>query len=135
MGKHKKKKHLKQIEDAVPDDVLDAAVVSIKKFRKITNEIAKLSTGQKLLGGVVLAAAGLIYLDQRKGSADDSRSTPRFDWARLTDPKEKETSATEEAAPVPVKAAAAPDKARKSPKAAKAHSLDSKKPAAPIPKL
>ena len=55
-----KKKHSKK--DAASDDLLDLAHASIKKFRKVTREIGKLSTGQKLLGGLALAAAGLAYL-------------------------------------------------------------------------
>ena len=55
-----KKKHSKQ--DAASDDLLDLAHASVKKFRKVTREIGKLSTGQKLLGGLALAAAGLVYL-------------------------------------------------------------------------
>ncbi|TGE09728.1 hypothetical protein [Hymenobacter fodinae] len=123
MGKHKKnKKKAKQVQDAVPEDVLDAAVVSIKKFRKITNEIGKLSLGQKLVGGLVLTAAGLIYLDQRKGSDDSSRFTPKFDWPKLSDAKE--TSATEaddEEEEAPIRAATVPRKSRKGPKAGKGH--------------
>jgi len=59
MGKDKKK-HSKK--DKVSDDLLDVAAVSLKKFRKVTKEISKLSTGQKLVGGIALAAAGLAYL-------------------------------------------------------------------------
>jgi hypothetical protein len=124
MGKHKKdkKKKSKQIQDALPEDVLDAAVVSIKKFRKITNEIAKLSLGQKLVGGLVLTAAGLIYLDQRKGSDDSSRFTPKFDWPKLSEAKETSaTEAAEEEEEAPIRAATVPRKSRKSPKAGKGH--------------
>jgi hypothetical protein len=55
-----KKKHSKK--DDVSDDLLDVAAMSIKKFRKVTKEIGKLSTGQKIAGGIALAAAGLTYL-------------------------------------------------------------------------
>ncbi|RTQ45918.1 hypothetical protein EJV47_24115 [Hymenobacter gummosus] len=58
MGKNKKK-HKKQ--DSVSDNVFDATALSIKKYRKVTNELAKLSPGQKLLGGLLLAAAGYFY--------------------------------------------------------------------------
>ena len=128
MGKHKKKKNSKKIADAVPDDVLDAAVVSIRKFRKITNEIAKLSTGQKLVGGLVLAAAGYFYLDQRKGH-DEGKSwhAPKFDRPRLTPPDE--TSATEAPAEAPEKAAA-PHKSRKTTRHKKPQSAAARKPAA-----
>ena len=128
MGKHKKKKNSKKIADAVPDDVLDAAVVSIKKFRKITNEIAKLSAGQKLVGGLVLAAAGYFYLEQRKGNEETKpRQTPKFYWPRL--PEANVTSATEEATGVPSKVAA-PHKSRKTAKPKKPQSVAARKPAA-----
>lgn len=61
-----KKKHAKK--DAAPDDLLDLAHASLKKFRKVTREIGKLSTGQKLVGGLALAAAGLAYLAARDSS-------------------------------------------------------------------
>ena len=63
MGKDKKK-HSKKDKDS--DDVLDVAAQSLKKFRKVTREISKLSTGQKLVGGLALAAAGLAYLATRE---------------------------------------------------------------------
>ncbi|MBD2723361.1 hypothetical protein [Hymenobacter armeniacus] len=59
MAKNKKKKHKK---DDVSEDILDVATLSIRKFRKVTKEIGKLSTGQKLVGGIALVAAGLAYL-------------------------------------------------------------------------
>lgn len=59
-----RKKHSKK--DASSADVLDLAYASLKKFRKVTREIGKLSTGQKLVGGLVLAAAGLAYLATRE---------------------------------------------------------------------
>lgn len=96
MAKNKKKKSKK---NDVSDDILDTAALSIKKFRKVTNQIGKLSTGQKLAGGLALLAAGLIYLEQRKGNDDGTGHAPNFDWLRLNeakDPKEtKETYATE----------------------------------------
>ena len=93
MGKHKKKNSKK---NDVSDDVLNTAASSIKKFRKVTNEIGKLSTGQKLAGGLALLAAGLIYLDQRKGDDSKSGLASNFDWLRLSEAKEnKETYATE----------------------------------------
>jgi len=93
MGKHKKKKSKKT---DVSDDMLDTAALSIKKFRKVTNQLAKLSTGQKLAGGLALLVAGLIYLDQRKGDDNGSGRASNFDWRRLGEAKEvKETYATE----------------------------------------
>ncbi|MDO7850615.1 hypothetical protein [Hymenobacter convexus] len=72
MAKDKKKKHKKG--DA-SEDILDVAALSIKKFRKVTREIGKLSTGQKLVGGIALVAAGLTYLaTQDSSEAPDSAS-------------------------------------------------------------
>ncbi len=55
-----KKKHAKK--EAVSDNLLDMAALSIKKFRKVTKQISKLSTGQKIAGSLALAAVGLTYL-------------------------------------------------------------------------
>ena len=63
MSSDKKKKHSKK--DQTSANVLDLAQLTLKKFRKVTKEVGKLSTGQKLLGGVALAAAGLVYLAAR----------------------------------------------------------------------
>jgi|GEM_PF-4304256 len=63
-----KKKHAKK--DELSDDILDVAHASLKKFRKVTKEIGKLSTGQKLVGGIALLAAGLTYL--AKQQADEA---------------------------------------------------------------
>ncbi|TGE21606.1 hypothetical protein E5K00_15110 [Hymenobacter aquaticus] len=59
MGKHKKK-HSKK--DAASGSVLESAALSIRKYRRVTDELAKLSTGQKVLGGLLLLAAGYFYL-------------------------------------------------------------------------
>lgn len=70
-----KKKHSKK--DEASDDILDLAHASVKKFRKVTREINKLSTGQKLLGGLALAAAGLAYLaTQEEPAAGTARTIP-----------------------------------------------------------
>ena len=68
-----KKKHSKK--DAASADVLDLAHASLKKFRKVTREMGKLSTGQKLVGGLALAAAGLVYLAARDGN-DETPGPP-----------------------------------------------------------
>jgi hypothetical protein len=73
-----KKKHSKK--DGASEDVLDLAHASIKKFRKVTREIGKLSTGQKLVGSFALAAAGLAYLatrDSNDGPAAPVAEAPR----------------------------------------------------------
>lgn len=62
-----KKKHSKK-KDELSGDLLDMAALSLKKFRKVTKEIGKLSTGQKLVGGIALVAAGLTYLAQQRGA-------------------------------------------------------------------
>lgn len=63
MGKDKKK-HSKK--GPASDDMLEVAAQSLKKFRKVTRQISKLSTGQKLVGGLAIAAAGLAYLATRE---------------------------------------------------------------------
>ena len=63
MGKDKKQRSKK---DKASNDMLEVAAQSLKKFRKVTKEIAKLSTGQKLVGGLAIAAAGLAYLATRE---------------------------------------------------------------------
>lgn len=65
-----KKKHPKK--DKASDDILDTAAQSLKKFRKVTKQISKLSTGQKLVGGLALAAAGLSYLARQQSVPDDA---------------------------------------------------------------
>jgi hypothetical protein len=50
----------------VPDNFLDVTALSIKKYRKVTNEIAKLSPAQKLVGSLALLAAGYVYLNKVK---------------------------------------------------------------------
>ncbi|MBC6607569.1 hypothetical protein H8B13_12135 [Hymenobacter sp. BT188] len=64
MGKGKKKgsKKAKKLEK----DMLDVAAESIRKYRRISNEIGKLSTTQKLFGGVGLLAAALTYLANKE---------------------------------------------------------------------
>jgi hypothetical protein len=52
------------------------AAESVRKFRRVTKEIGKLSTTQKIFGGVGLLAAGITYLankhaiDQNLAAAD-----------------------------------------------------------------
>jgi hypothetical protein len=96
MSTGKKKKHAKK--DAASEDILDLAHASLKKFRKVTREIGKLSTGQKLVGGLALAAAGLTYLATR--DTDDAPASS------------SETKAAADEADAP----AAPKRHRKSPK-------------------
>jgi len=51
------------------DDLLDMAALAVKRFRRVTKEIGKLSTGQKIVGGLALLAAGLTYLAQQDGNS------------------------------------------------------------------
>jgi hypothetical protein len=85
-----KKKHSKKKDD-LSDDILDMAAVSLKKFRKVTKEIGKLSTGQKLVGGIALVAAGLTYLAQQQASAPAASPPAEDDGssATLLEPKPK----------------------------------------------
>jgi hypothetical protein len=67
-----KKKHSKK--DKASENILDAAALSIKKFRKVTKQVGKLSAGQKVVGGIALAAAGLVYLATR--DTDETTASP-----------------------------------------------------------
>ena len=49
---------------------LDMAAQSLRKYRRVTKQIGKMSTAQKVVGGVALLAAGLTYLS--KQPADDA---------------------------------------------------------------
>lgn len=59
-----KKKHSKK--DKASEDIMDVAALSLRKFRKVSKQLSKLSTGQKVVGGLALAAAGLVYLAARE---------------------------------------------------------------------
>jgi hypothetical protein len=112
MGKHKKK-HSKK--DDLSEDILDAAAVSIKKFRKVTKEIGKLSTGQKIVGGLALAAAGLVFLasneDDGPAKAElPAASSKSSEAAPADDASKKEDNKSSSSAP----AARKPRKSTKS---------------------
>ena len=84
MAKDKKKDSKK---DPVAENLLDIARTSLKKFRKVTREISRLSTGQKLVGGLALAAAGLAYLATLDSDATPApAATPPFDADQATAP-------------------------------------------------
>ena len=87
MAKDKKKDSKKE---QVAEDLLDVARTSLKKFRKVTREISRLSTGQKLVGGLALAAAGLAYLATLDSDATPAppapAATPPFDADQATAP-------------------------------------------------
>lgn len=110
MGKGKKKgsKKVKKLEK----DVLDVAAESVRKFRRVSKEIGKLSTTQKIFGGVGLLAAGITYLankhaiDQSLGSAEGSLAG----LLGMGNSQEKETPSKEEGAPKPTPAPPKPIK-------------------------
>lgn len=68
------------------DGLLDMAALAIKRFRRVTKEIGKLNTGQKLVGGLALLAAGLTYLARQDDSAPP---TDKNALAALADTDEK----------------------------------------------
>ncbi|SFQ66995.1 hypothetical protein [Hymenobacter arizonensis] len=78
MGKGKKKKK-HSLKEEVSEDLLDAAAVSVRKFRKVTKEVYKLSTGQKIVGGLALLAAGLTYLAKMEFDSNDKADAPKPD--------------------------------------------------------
>lgn len=104
-----KKKHSKK--EKLADDVLDVAAVSLKKFRRVTRQITKLSTGQKLAGGVALLAAGLTYLARKQATDNETFGAPPV-AADLADPQ-AEFSASEVAVSKPTDT---PGKSKKSTK-------------------
>ena len=96
MAKNKKKHSTK---DKISEDILGAVAQSLKKFRKVTRQIGKLSTGQKLVGGLALAAAGLTYLArQQSGNEATTSNAPLLLHAGTTHSptKEDDASPTEE---------------------------------------
>jgi cytoskeletal protein RodZ len=66
MAKDKKKNAKK---DKKQEDVLDNTARTLKKFRRVTKHLTKLTTGQKVVGGVALVAAGLVYLAKKQNEA------------------------------------------------------------------
>ena len=91
-----KKKHSKK--DSVSENILDMAALSLKKFRKVTREIGKLSTGQKVVGGLALVAVGLTYMASQAEAAEpgpDSPVAPRVPKARYPAAAEAEDASGE----------------------------------------
>ncbi|WP_375435763.1 hypothetical protein [uncultured Hymenobacter sp.] len=97
----KDKKHSKKGNQS--NDLLDEAAVSLKKFRKVTKQLTKLSTGQKVVGGVALLAAGLTYLAKKQaaaGPATDASpdaTAAEATLAKLTDEEEPQVPAPRKA--------------------------------------
>lgn len=98
MPKDKKKQSKKK--DELSDDLLDMAALSLKKFRKVSKQIGKLSTGQKLVGGVALLAAGLTYLAKQQveapAAAPDDEAAASATLAELKPKRKKGGPATPE---------------------------------------
>ncbi|HEX8327890.1 MAG TPA: hypothetical protein VF629_10140 [Hymenobacter sp.] len=111
MGKGKKK-HSKKEE--VTEDILDVAAISVRKFRKVTKEIHKLSTGQKIVGGLALVAAGLAYLAKQESDAADKQPA-----ASAPTPAVPQLAFSAEAQPAAKDAADAPTKPTSSHKSRK----------------
>ncbi|WP_310392784.1 hypothetical protein [Hymenobacter sp.] len=105
MAKDRKKRSKK---DGISDDLLDVAAASLKKFRKVTRQVTKLNTGQKLVGGVALLAAGLTYLAKQRGGATEPTPAPG------ADPAPELSTVRPVPLPAPNGAKGAPKKARKS---------------------
>lgn len=96
-------------------DLLDTATVALKKFRRFTKQAGKLSTTQKVVGGIALLAAGLTYLATQSGegripaaSEPDQPTTPKA--GEIKDSKEysSSVSAKETARPKRRKLASSP---------------------------
>ena len=86
--------------------MFDTAALSIRKFRKVTKEISKLSTGQKLLGGLALVAGGLAYLALRPTDAAAEPATGA--WQLPEANPEKAFRPMPTSRPPPAKAARVP---------------------------
>lgn len=69
-----KKKHSKKSNAS--EDILEVAALSLKKFRRVSKQLSKLSTGQKVVGGLALAAAGLVYLAARETDNAPDQDAP-----------------------------------------------------------
>ncbi|QIL77645.1 hypothetical protein [Hymenobacter sp. HDW8] len=95
MGKGKKKgsKKAKKLEQ----DMLDVAAESIRKYRRISKEIGKLSTTQKIVGGVGLLAAAITYLTHKE--VLDGLTSPGGPLASLLPGKAKDKDLGPEALP------------------------------------
>jgi hypothetical protein len=66
------KKQLKK--RAFAPELLGQAAHSLRKFRRVTKQVSRLSTAQKLLGGLALVAASVAYLRTRAAEASPRRT-------------------------------------------------------------
>lgn len=87
-----KKKHSKK--DELSGDILDAANLTLKKFRKVTKQISKLSTGQKVVGGLALLAAGLTYLAQQQPEAAEPDADEATSASEVPTPRKRKKAAS-----------------------------------------
>ncbi len=60
-----KRQHRHRKKASPSQDLLDTATTALKQFSRFTNQVRKLSTTQKVVGGVALATAGLVLLGKR----------------------------------------------------------------------
>ena len=88
-----KKKHAKK-KDELSGDILDMAALSLKKFRKVTKQIGKLSTGQKLVGGIALVAAGLTYLAKQQSEEPEPGENEATSAVDLSAPRKRKKVAS-----------------------------------------
>jgi hypothetical protein len=119
MSKGKKKDSKKGNQS---NDLLDEAAVSLKKFRKVTKQLTKLTTGQKVVGGLALLAAGLTYLAKQQGETDAAvKATPGAEAAEaalatLTNEHRESASEPEQKSPDPIRKPAKAASRHKKPK-------------------
>ncbi|TGE27435.1 hypothetical protein [Hymenobacter metallicola] len=113
-GKSRDKKKPKKNQQH--DDLLGNAAKSLKKFRKVTRNVTKLTTGQKVVGGIALLAAGLTYLAKKQSqSPQPAADTPdaQAAEAHLTALTSPEDTGGEFSPPPPAAAPARPTPAAK----------------------
>ena len=67
MGKDKKKGSK---TNKPSQALLETAAYSLKRFRHFSKQVGKLSTTQKMVGGVALLAAGYAYLTHKSEAVD-----------------------------------------------------------------
>lgn len=101
-GKKKGSKKAKKLEK----NALDVAAESIRKFRRVSKEIGKLTTTQKIFGGVGLLAAAVTYLANKQ--AIDNLVFANGPLASLVPGKTEDKAPKQEA--LPPKSDSAPSK-------------------------
>ena len=84
MSKSKKKDSKKSKGSS---DLLDTATLGLKKYRRFAKQIKKLSTTQKVVGGLALLAAGYAFITN-SSLGEDAAEAP------ADEPTEPDTSAS-----------------------------------------